>query len=78
MPGFLTGAAGIGLALLGAVSPVEPSWDRLLLCSVPSVAELEWASEDGECQVVSADIHPCSWFKPRTLPPGTPEKGDPQ
>jgi lantibiotic modifying enzyme len=34
-PGFLTGAAGIGLALLGAVSPVEPAWDRVLLCSVP-------------------------------------------
>jgi lantibiotic biosynthesis protein len=31
-PGFLTGAAGIGLALLAAVSPVEPEWDRLLLC----------------------------------------------
>jgi lantibiotic modifying enzyme len=34
-PGLLTGAAGIGLALLGAVSPVEPAWDRVLLCSVP-------------------------------------------
>jgi lantibiotic modifying enzyme len=33
--GFLTGVAGIGLALLGAVSPVEPAWDRVLLCSVP-------------------------------------------
>lgn len=33
--GFLTGIAGIGLALLGAVSPVEPAWDRVLLCSVP-------------------------------------------
>lgn len=29
--GFLEGAAGIGLALLAAVSPVEPEWDRLLL-----------------------------------------------
>jgi lantibiotic modifying enzyme len=34
-PGFLTGAAGIGLALLGAVSPVEPAWDRVLLSAVP-------------------------------------------
>jgi hypothetical protein len=34
-PGFLTGAAGIGLALLGAVSPVEPAWDRVLLASAP-------------------------------------------
>jgi lantibiotic modifying enzyme len=34
-PGFLTGAAGIGLALLGAVSAVEPAWDRVLLASAP-------------------------------------------
>lgn len=32
-PGFLTGVAGIGLALLAAVSDVEPSWDRVLLLS---------------------------------------------
>ena len=30
-PAFLGGAAGIGLALLAAISPVEPAWDRLLL-----------------------------------------------
>jgi hypothetical protein len=37
-PGFLGGAAGIGLALLAAASPIEPAWDRLLLLSgrVPS------------------------------------------
>lgn len=33
--GFLLGAAGIGLALLAAVTPVEPSWDRLLLIRLP-------------------------------------------
>jgi lantibiotic biosynthesis protein len=33
--GFLTGAAGIGLVLLGALSPVEPAWDRVLLASAP-------------------------------------------
>ena len=33
--GFLTGAAGIVLALLGAVTPIEPMWDRVLLCSIP-------------------------------------------
>jgi hypothetical protein len=33
--GLLTGAAGIGLVLLGAVSPVEPAWDRVLLASAP-------------------------------------------
>ena len=30
-PGFLTGAAGIGLALLAAASPAEPSWGRPML-----------------------------------------------
>lgn len=30
-PGLLEGAAGVGLALLAAVSAVEPSWDRILL-----------------------------------------------
>ena len=34
-PGFLTGAAGVGLALLAAVSPVVPAWDRVLLMSPP-------------------------------------------
>ena len=31
--GFLTGAAGIGLALLAAVSPISPDWDRVMLLS---------------------------------------------
>jgi lantibiotic biosynthesis protein len=30
-PALLGGAAGIGLALLAAISPIEPAWDRLLL-----------------------------------------------
>jgi hypothetical protein len=34
-PGLLRGAAGTGLALLAAVSDVEPRWDRALLASVP-------------------------------------------
>jgi hypothetical protein len=33
-PGVLTGAAGVALALLAAVSPVEPEWDRMLLLSM--------------------------------------------
>jgi hypothetical protein len=33
-PGFLTGAAGVGLALLAATTPVEPAWDRLLLTAI--------------------------------------------
>ena len=36
-PGFLTGATGIGLALLAAISDIEPEWDRVLLVSVPPV-----------------------------------------
>ena len=34
-PGFLNGAAGVGLALLAAVTDVEPAWDRVLLTDVP-------------------------------------------
>lgn len=33
-PGFLTGSAGIGLALLSAVAPLTPDWDRVLGLSV--------------------------------------------
>jgi hypothetical protein len=36
LPGFLTGAAGVGLALLAAAAPVLPDWDRVLLTAVPS------------------------------------------
>lgn len=36
--GFLTGAAGVGLALLAGSSAVEPAWDRLLAASLPPVA----------------------------------------
>jgi lantibiotic modifying enzyme len=31
--GFLTGIAGIGLAMISAVSDIEPVWDRALLLS---------------------------------------------
>jgi lantibiotic modifying enzyme len=31
--GFLTGAAGIGLVLLAAATPIEPRWDRVYLLS---------------------------------------------
>jgi class I lanthipeptide synthase len=36
-PGILTGAAGVGLALLAAITPMEPAWDRMLLLSGPDV-----------------------------------------
>jgi hypothetical protein len=35
-PGFLTGSAGAGLALLAAATPVEPEWDRVLLADIPA------------------------------------------
>jgi hypothetical protein len=34
-PGLLSGAAGIGLALLAAITDVEPKWDRILLSAIP-------------------------------------------
>jgi hypothetical protein len=37
-PGLLTGAAGIALALLAAVTPLEPAWDRVLLLAIPPTA----------------------------------------
>jgi class I lanthipeptide synthase len=36
--GFLTGVAGVALALLGAVTAVEPAWDGVLLTSISSTA----------------------------------------
>lgn len=33
-PGFLLGVSGIGLALLAAVSDVDPAWDRVLQASI--------------------------------------------
>jgi lantibiotic modifying enzyme len=34
-PGLLGGAAGIAMALLSAITPIEPAWDRMLLVSLP-------------------------------------------
>jgi hypothetical protein len=34
-PGLLIGAAGIALALLAAITPIEPQWDRHLLAAIP-------------------------------------------
>jgi hypothetical protein len=34
-PGILVGAAGIALALLSAATPLEPSWDRMMLVDIP-------------------------------------------
>lgn len=35
---LLEGAIGVGLALLAALVPAEPTWDRLLLCDLPARA----------------------------------------
>ena len=32
--GLLDGAIGVGLALLAAVHPIDPAWDRMLLCDL--------------------------------------------
>ena len=34
-PAFIQGASGIGLALLAAVTDLEPKWDRVMLISAP-------------------------------------------
>jgi hypothetical protein len=34
-PGLLMGSAGIALALLAAVTPLEPHWDRIFLAEIP-------------------------------------------
>ncbi len=34
-PGFLTGSAGVGLALLAATTDIAPDWDRMLLTAIP-------------------------------------------
>jgi lantibiotic modifying enzyme len=34
-PGLLAGAAGVGLALLAATTPIPPLWDRTLLVDIP-------------------------------------------
>lgn len=39
-PGLLEGAAGVGLALLASLSGGEPSWDRCMLASEPSLGIL--------------------------------------
>jgi class I lanthipeptide synthase len=40
-PGFLTGAAGVGLSLLAGLSTVEPDWDRVLLVAIPPRSEIQ-------------------------------------
>ncbi len=46
-PGFLNGAAGLGLALLAAISSQEPAWDRLLPAVIPSCCPPGRAAGEG-------------------------------
>ena len=34
---LLDGAIGVGLALLAAATPIEPAWDRIMLCDLPTL-----------------------------------------
>ncbi len=34
---LLVGTIGVGIALLAAISELEPAWDRLLLCDLPVI-----------------------------------------
>jgi len=34
-PGILEGSRGVALALLAAITNIEPTWDRMLLASIP-------------------------------------------
>jgi hypothetical protein len=38
-PGFLNGAAGVGLALLAASLPGAPAWDRVMLAAIPPLGK---------------------------------------
>jgi len=40
-PGLLTGAPGVALALLAAITPIEPAWDRALLVAIPPLQRYE-------------------------------------
>jgi lantibiotic modifying enzyme len=37
--GFLTGAAGVAMALRAAGTPIEPAWDRVLLVAIPPLSD---------------------------------------
>lgn len=45
--GMLEGAAGVGLALLAAATPIEPQWDRLLLVSIPPRPSMSGQRKNG-------------------------------
>jgi len=65
--GFLTGGAGIALALLAAVTPDEPAWDRILLVSAPHRRLCSSGVSPGRSVMTAPDTTP-----PRTTLPQSP------
>ncbi len=70
-PGLLTGAAGVGLALLAAATDVEPAWDRALLVDVAPL-DVSPAIEPGQARalavmvkvlVASAEAEDAAWLR---------------
>jgi hypothetical protein len=41
-PGILIGAAGIALALLSAATPLEPSWDHMMMVDIPPASTADF------------------------------------
>jgi hypothetical protein len=71
-PGLLTGAAGIGLALLAAATSVEPRWDRVFMLDVTAPA----ADMDRTLKEASmADKKKTKKLKVRDLPAAKQIKG---
>lgn len=55
--GFLEGAAGVGLALLAGVSPVEPAWDRVMMTSLRPLRDgITPSGAADEVQVMGLDL----------------------
>ncbi len=52
--GFLEGAAGVGLALLAGVSPVEPAWDRVMMTSLRPLNDEASASSAADARQAAA------------------------
>lgn len=56
VPGFLTGATGVGLALLAAATPIAPCWDEILLVSPVSPGIHRRAGNGARGSILSGGI----------------------
>ena len=61
---FLTGSAGIGLALLAAVTPIEPEWDAALLISGLAKPPLGDEANAPRHEVISLNTKPAGSRRP--------------